>query len=275
MKSKLKLLCLFFWFQLFVILYTSDAQSVSENETEFHSPEYSFQIGEEITYVVKYAFFNLGEIKFRITKSDIENNSNIIRTIAYMDSYEDLPFVDLHQVYYSYIDPDFFPVKFFGLMLEKDTNFVKYVFENDSLIKITKGNYNTGHIKFDSTVIVNKKCQDGLSIMFLARKYAGSDTTQKIPCFVNEKEETTVINYYPESEPVEIEYIDYEVDCVRIDGETDFESVYGLTGHFEGWFSNDSQSVPILAKMNVILGSVTLELKHWKKKDWNPPKYLN
>jgi hypothetical protein len=74
------------------------------------------------------------------------------------------------------------------------------------------------------------------------------------------------------SESVLIDAVDYEIDCRRLDGKTDFVSVYGLTGDFEGWFSNDEARVPILAKMKVILGSVTIELMAWNRTGWKPPK---
>ena len=247
----------------------------TNRETGSNKTEFSLRAGEELTYIVKYAFLNLGEVKFHIKNNMVIDGKKITETIAHMDSYEGLPFVDLHQTYYSFIDSNFYPVEFLGLMLEEDTNYVKYIFENDSLIKITKGDYNSGKIKFDSTAIVEKKCQDGLSILFYARKFVGMDTTLYIPCFVNEKEEKTKINFYSKNESVEIDNVDYEIGCMKIDGETDFVSVYGLTGEFEGWFSNDVQSVPIKAKMNVIIGSVTLELIKWDNKHWEPPKYIN
>jgi hypothetical protein len=117
--------------------------------------------------------------------------------------------------------------------------------------------------------------QDGLSILFYARMNFGEQRTVTVPCFVNEKEEKTVINFFNESEPVSIDAVDYEIDCRRLNGRTDFVSIYGLTGDFEGWFSNDSFSVPILAKMNVIIGSIDLELIKWNEKLWNPPSFKN
>jgi hypothetical protein len=48
-----------------------------------------------------------------------------------------------------------------------------------------------------------------------------------------------------------------------------------MTGNFEGWFSNDKYAVPIRAKLNVIIGSVDLELIKWNSELWNPPLYKN
>ncbi|NNJ51627.1 MAG: DUF3108 domain-containing protein [Ignavibacteriaceae bacterium] len=273
MKIIFKIWLVLIFFLEIITFRFSPAQTVLNIESD--STKYFLHIGEELTYIVKYAFLNLGEVKFHIKGNRIIDGKYVTETNSYMDSYEGLPFVDLHQKYSSFCDSNYSPVKFIGVMFEEDTNFVQYSFNGDSVIKITKGDYTTRSINFDSTVYVNKKYQDGLSILFYSRKFVGTDSTHIIPCFVNEKEETTVLTFYSESEPVEIENVDYEIDCLKIDGETDFVSVYGLTGEFEGWFSNDVHKVPIKAKMNVIIGSVTLELIQWKTKNWNPPKYLN
>ena len=150
---------------------------------------------------------------------------------------------------------------------------VRYSFINKSEIKIQKGKLGRSHLYLDTTAIVNKRFQDGLSILFFAMINAGKQNSINVPCFVNEKEENTKLNFYSEREAVSIESVDYDIDCSRLDGETNFVSVYGLTGYFEGWFSNDSLSVPIIAKMQVIIGSVTLELMQWNKELWKPPEF--
>jgi hypothetical protein len=94
-----------------------------------------------------------------------------------------------------------------------------------------------------------------------------------VPVFINEKHEKTYINFYNEVEEMDIDAVDYDISCVRLDGETEFRGIFGLTGYFEGWFSNDQYAVPIVAKMQVLIGSITLELKYWKKKGWIPPNY--
>lgn len=232
-------------------------------------------IGEDLTYVVKYAFLRLGEVRFKVVEKTKINNIPVYKTVAYIDSYPDLPFVSIHQVYESYIDSTFFPLKFFARIFSEDTTFVNYLFIHDLKIEMQKGKYGDSHLWLDSVKFVDKRLQDGLSILFFARKTIGADSTIFVPCFVNEKEEKTKINFYPQEEPISIEAVDYRINCLRIDGETSFVSVYGLTGYFEGWFSNDTFSVPILAKMQVLIGSVTLELIKWNKKLWIPPSYTN
>ena len=233
-------------------------------------------VGEDLTYVVKYAFFNLGEIRFNVVeKTEIENTC-LYKTVAFIDSYPDLPFVEIHQVYESYIDSSsLFPIKFLAQIFGEDTILVNYDFIGDSIVQMQKEISGGRKIWLDSAAIIHQSVQDGLSILYFVRSRFGKDQTIQIPCFVNEGEETATINFYSEPEPVSIEAIEYEIDCLYLDGYTDFVSVYGMTGNFEGWFSNDDFYVPIRAKLNVIIGSVNLELIKWNSELWNPPLYKN
>ena len=234
-----------------------------------------FYVGEDLTYIVKYAFFNLGEVRIKVLEKTRINNVSVYKTIAFIDSYPDLPFVSLHQIYESYIDSSLFPVKFFAKIIDDDSVFVNYDFIGNTKIKMQKGKLNNSKLWLDSVANVQMRFQDGLSILFFARMNFNHDKKISVPCFVNEKKESALLNFSNESVPISIDGIEYEIDCKYLEGYTDFVSVYGLTGNFEGWFSNDEFSVPILAKMNVIIGSINLELIKWNKKIWNPPLYKN
>ena len=233
------------------------------------------RVGEDFTYVVRYAFLNLGEVRIQIIGEEFVNGKRLLNTAAYIDSYDGLPFVKLHQIYKSTIDQTFFPVKFLGLMLDEDTTYTEYIFYDDKRTSIKKGNYNTEKLWLDSTATLTERHQDGLSILFYARINFGEEKSEAVPCFVNEKEEITNINFYTDEEPVNIDSVDYEIACRKLEGETNFVSVYGLTGEFEGWFSSDNSSVPIVATMNVLIGSITLELIDWNKNLWSPPQYID
>ena len=87
-----------------------------------------------------------------------------------------------------------------------------------------------------------------------------------------QSEVDTYIDFTGERTSVEVDAIEYPVDVIGFEGEANFVGIFGLTGGFEGWFSNDEARVPILAKMKVIIGSVTIELMKWKREGWTPPK---
>jgi len=258
---------------LILNIYTYSQEDV--NDIDVHQKEKTLRVGEDLTYIVKYAFFNLGEVRFRVLEREKINATSVYKTIAYIDSYPDLPFVSIHQIYESYIDSTFFPLKFFAKIFGEDTVFVNYEFVGNSEIQIQKGKLNGTDLRLDSTAQTQNRMQDGLSILFFTRMNFGKEQSLSIPCFVNEKEETTELKFYNDPEPVKIDSVDYDIDCLYLDGYTDFVSVYGLTGNFEGWFSNDDFAVPIRAKMNVIIGSINLELIKWNDKLWNPPIFKN
>jgi len=269
MKIVLSILVIILLFNIPVHSRLADS-TISLNSFKKH-----LEVGEDITYVVKYAFLNLGEVRFKITGKEIINGITVFNTVAYIDSYEGLPFVTLHQVYKSFIDSSYFPLSFLGTMLDDDTTYTEYSFLGDSVINVVKGNSSTNQVFADSSVYVNKRFQDGLSILYFARMNTGIDTTLFVPCLVNEGQEIAKLKFYSEKEEVEIDAVDYEIDCLKLDGSTDFVSVYGFTGGFEGWFSNDVYSIPIIASMNVLIGHVTLELINWNLNDWNPPEYTD
>jgi hypothetical protein len=247
----------------------------SDSDDRVETQSEKLFVGEDLTYVVKYAFFNLGEVRFKVLEKTKINKITVYKTIAYIDSYPDLPFVKLHQIYESYIDSSLFPLKFFARIFGNDTVFVKYNFIDDDKVVMQKGKLGGKSLWLDATASTTHRLQDGLSILYYARMNFGENRTVSVPCLVNEKEEVTVLNFFNENEPVSIDAVDYQIDCLRLDGFTDFVSIYGLTGEFEGWFSNDSFSVPIRARMNVIIGSINLELIKWNEKLWNPPLYKN
>ena len=245
--------------------------SKNHNNSKVHK---KIEVGEEITYVVKYLAFEIGEIKLKVFKESSEDKDTLFSAIAYINSYDGIPFVDLHQIYETKFDQNEVSHYFKGSILSEDTTFTKYYFNRDKKnIHIIKGRERTNEIWTDSLVNYDRDYQDGLSLFYFARMRTGKQKKVNVPVFINEKYEKTYIQFYNENEDMDIDAIDYDIDCVRLDGETEFRGIFGLTGYFEGWFSNDEYAVPIVAKMQVLIGSITLELKHWKKKGWMPPRY--
>ncbi len=230
--------------------------------------------GEEIRYLVRYGFIKLGEIRLKVlSKKDI-NGKTIYSTIGYIDSYPGLPFVDLHQIYESKVNENFFSAYFKGTVRkEKYTTFTEYLFDYPKkTVKVKKGKVTPFEMWTDTSGVAETEYHDGLSIFYWARMNLGREHSIKVPCFVNEQKVSASVNFYTKPEIIEIDAVDYEIPCWRLDGYTDFVSVFGLTGHFEGWFSKDDACIPLVAKLNVIIGKITVELIEWKRDGWAPPK---
>jgi Protein of unknown function (DUF3108) len=233
------------------------------------------QVGEELTYIAKYAFIVLGQVKLKILDKKNINNKIVYNTVAYIDSYSSIPFVDIHQIYKSKVSDKYYSFFFQGIVKKEEYDtFTDYTFDYDSSkIHVKKGKISPRQIWTDSTTTIKEKYQDGLSIFYYARVNSGQKKSEKIQGFVDEKKVSTQINFYNEVSDISIDAIDYPVACVKVDGDLDYISIYGLTGHYEGWFTDDEAAVPIIARMKVMIGNITLELKEWKRQGWKPPEY--
>lgn len=259
-----------------IILNFIDQHEKQDNISKINfTPDKKIEVGEELDYVVKYAFFVLGQIQIKVTGKFVYKGKTYYKAEANIDSYDGIPFVDIHQTYKTIFPSEVYSSNFTGLVKYDDyTSFTQYDFQYDSSkVLIQKGKVSPHEVWTDSSASIDKKYQDGLSIFYYARVNSGQEKSEDVPCFIKEKKEITKINFYDKVTDVSIDAIDYPVACVKVDGEMNFVSIYGLTGGFEGWFTNDEDAVPIYAKMHVIVGNVTVELKEWKKKGWTPPKY--
>ena len=200
---------------------------------------------------------------------------------AIMDSNPSLSWlVDLHIRFYTVMDQDAITYKW--LSEDSSSKIITYrkmnfAYEENKMYYEWGEKLRTGEYKESGERIINisNPCEDGLALFYYARRHALEKKQAKIPTFIDTNEVTTDINFGIEHLVDEIDAVQYPVDVVKLDGRADFVGVFGLTGGFEGVFSNDAASIPITARMKVILGSVKVELKNWKRDNWIPPKADN
>jgi len=232
-------------------------------------------VGEELIYNVSYSSVNLGQVRIRILKKVDREGGSVYVGQANIDSYKTIPFVDVHAVYDNLIDATIHS-EWFQSRLKGDNGWdtVTYSFDypNKSLFVATRPAPGDGP-NIDDTLKVESFYQDGLSLFFYARSQARNKLKITVPTVVNEKKGTTAFDFLGEQTDVEIDAVDYPVDVVHFRGRAGFVGIYGLSGDFEGWFSNDDARVPILAKMEVLIGSVRIELMKWSRAGWRPPAY--
>jgi hypothetical protein len=236
---------------------------------------YEFVEGEDIIYNVRYAFLDLGQIRIKTRPATMVDGAPCHSTVAYINSYRGIPFVDLHAVFESMIDGQMFSRWFMGKIKQDDVwDFSRYAFQYDRKRVIVEMGRQDTMISERDTVVLESSYQDGLSLFFLARDGLFSGKRVNVPTMIKEKKVNTVINFRNERTSVEIDAVEYPIDVVEFDGTMEFIGIFGLTGDFEGWFSNDAARVPIMAKMKVLIGSVTIELMQWKRGSWSPPRAL-
>lgn len=228
--------------------------------------------GEELVYNVSFFGIDLGEIKVINEGRRDYNGKKIYKLKAIIHTYEGIPFVSLHSVYESWMDNSItYSHQFHSDSDFNQKNIVDDISFDYSSNKITHKELENSKLVFNNTFDHKKKWNDGLSLLFLPRKYLRINRTIKIPTFINDKSSTT-IRFYNQIDSVEIESVDYPIKVLKISGKADFEGIYGFSGAFKGWFSDDEARVPIKASMKVMIGHITIELKSWKRKNWAPPK---
>jgi len=192
---------------------------------------------------------------------------------ALIQSYSGVPFVKLQATFESVIDSGVYSHRFVGKSKDgKLSEFARYHFDYDAHRAIIEKGRRDTIIEQRDTLPIETLYNDGLSLFFYARHQLMSGKKMNIPTLVKEEKVNTYIDFRKKRDAVEIDAVDYPIDVLEFEGTAEFVGIFGLTGDFEGWFSNDEARVPILAKMKVIIGSITIELMEWKRAGWTPPR---
>ncbi len=234
-----------------------------------------FQAGEELIYNVSYLSLNIGQVKVKVLEKAQDGGRGSYKAIAIIDSYSGIPFVNLHAIYESAIDDTIFS-RWFRSRNKEDSRWyaTEYDFNYPARkMFIQKRIWGSTTTDVMDSLALDTIYQDGLSLYYYARQHLRSSRKAFIPTMIREKKVRTIINFSNKHTKAEIEAVTYPVDVIEFDGDAEFVGIFGLTGAFEGWFSNDGARVPILANMKVIIGNVRIELMKWTRQGWSPPRF--
>jgi hypothetical protein len=255
------------------------SQSLSLRAPATKARDPLLHVGEELEYSVSYSIFTLGSIRLRVIGVEERNGQPVYKAQALINSAPGLPFVNLHVVFESAFDPEVFSYAWISRDSSKNEEmYLTYAFDYpNSRVVVEKSVRKKGTsrvVEKIDTVQLREKAQDGLSLFYFARKYLHQRAQVNVPTVIGTAVVNTFINYLNERTSVEIDAVDYPVDVIAFDGRADYTGIFGLTGGFQGWFSNDEARVPIVARMKVILGSIYIELVKWNRAGWQPPRYV-
>jgi hypothetical protein len=227
--------------------------------------------GEELVYEVSWTFFKIGTIRL-LSHGDYTAK-------AWIDSYEDLPFVDLHSFHYSSMDSSFYSRgsrsaefrenAWWGLDYDYDLP--------ERVIRVNKTYQkaldSTMQLQgtIDTVILADTNFVDGISIAFFPRSRIHTRIPVSVPTVLYGKLGTTDFYFDGTKTTEDIDALDDPVRVVVVEGTTSTVGVYGMTGAFTGWFTDDSAAVPIKGAVSVLLGEVEVELVQWKREGWTPP----
>ena len=228
---------------------------------------------EELEYEVSWTFISLGIVRL---------HGRPDRTVdAWMDSHENLPYVDLHSVYHSEMDSLLFSRGSQSVDRQEDGSWkgMMYVYDLDNnrvIVEHTKHRAADAPphalVKRDTLMLPNVRFMDGLSIAYSARALAHTKKSATMPTVLMGKLGETTFYLPGENTTVDLDAVAYPVRAIAVEGTTSVVGIFGMSGDFTGWFSDDAAAVPLKGKLNVLIGSVTVELTRWNRKNWTPPR---
>lgn len=263
-----------------IALFAAGAVIPSDSDTPVSFPEQNgntsvFAIGEELVYNVRYGFISLGKITVTVTGSKETSNGMIYQASAEIASYSGVPFVSLHHIYSSEMATGFYSLWFESLERKRNEwDVMRFNFDYDGMRVLVEEGLQ-GYEELTDTLEIDNYYQDGLSLFYFARGYIGTEENITTPTLINKDVVTTDFVFNGARTSRKSKGFDYPVDVIELRGQANFSGIFGLTGAFRGWFSNDDAAIPVEAKLRVLIGNVTVELIEWNRQGWNPPRYAS
>ncbi len=230
--------------------------------------------GEEMLYRVSYLNITLGTIRTVTEGYTTRNGERVAKVKVFIKSSPSIPFVSLNSIYESWMDTSITFSRHFNANTEIDGGrweFDQYVLDYNARSLVMEKFRDKQRVG-NKSYTITKKYNDGSSILYAARSLVSAKRTFRLPTIIMDDTVNTVVNCRGTRGSVEIDAVKYPVKTLYLDGIANWTGIYGLSGNFEGWFSDDAARVPIKAKMKVYIGSVTIELQSWKRGSWQPPR---
>jgi len=236
----------------------------------------AIQVGEELIYDVSFLSIKLGTIKIVTLPDTTINNEKVYHSKVFIQSNPNIPFYSLKAIFNSYMDTSLTEGKYFECNSKEGDNewgFQKIIFKDNNFNNNLHNEKWYGKEKINDTIYKDAgKVIDGSTLFFYARRNSNLSKNVKIPTLMDLEIGNTILRFTGKQEKIKIDAVDYPINTYYIEGKGEWKALYGLGDKFQGWFSADASRVPIKAKMNVYIGNINIELKNWKRNNWNPPK---
>jgi len=252
---------IFYIFCLFSLLWLVKYTYSSEKITAFQ-----WEIGEELIYQVKWTFIKLGELRLQVIERDTLHSRPVYHCRIKIDSSPGLFIINLHDIYESYIDAEEYYSHLFRSYEKKADHLLYTQFEydpevNQVKISIEKQREDRTEVMVDSVISTKSKIQDSLSLLYLARAMAKKEMHSELAVLIYTEFKWTQLHIRGQQEKVD--WRDQDIPAYPLNGQLKFVGLAGMKEDYSGWFSADSQSVPLKAIMKAFIGSVRIELIEW------------
>ncbi len=220
----------------------------------------AFSPGEKLTYRVRYGFLDAGEATIEVKPSNrtfsgrkVHHVVGIGRTISAFNW-----FYKVHDVYESYIDAQgVFPWQF-----ERDVNEGSYSFQQNYRFYQEKNAVKTHK---DQTFATPSGVQDMISAFYYARTFDFSNATPgqifTVKSFVDEEIFDLQVRYLGR-ETVRTKLGTFR--CLKFVPHVQEGRVFKKDESVVIWVSDDANKIPIMAKADILIGSIKMELTDYQ-----------
>jgi len=224
-----------------------------------------FPVGTQYVYSVSYGFIPLGTLKIwtqRYLTVAGERLAEVWFTADVNPLYAWL--IDMHDIFVARMPLDASGLRsmYTSSIYNDDIMERLYQMETGSNHYFARGCHYEGDI-----YLYRYPCPrgtfDGISILYAARRSVRLNQSARYTTIVSEEFKRTEIQLDPE--PVQLRHAGSYHSVRRLHGTANYKGQAGLSGNFEGWFTNDSLTLPLESKMKIMVGSITIRLKEIKQ----------
>lgn len=233
------------------------------------SDRFVWNEGEELIYKVKWGFLRLGTLKMQVLDPLQIDDQKIFHIRLYLDSNPVLFFVNMHNVYDTFIDEHLQP--HMHLSQEKidnvDYRSIHRINYDESTVHVQLINLQDPTHNLTDTVKFSQPPYDGISMTFYARATTENVRRDTLLSYFGNKQGNVLINFRGKQQSPLNRWAKDHDHLYFVDGNIMLVGIAGLTGPFMGWFSTNPQRIPIKAQLKVFLGNVHVELEEVSQVD--------
>lgn len=247
------------YFKYLIVFFIVAASLAAQENSEFRKIKNdAFNVGEKLTFDVKYGFVTAGVAEMSIPKMKRifgRNAYHITFEVNSVPSFD--PFYKVRDRYETYLDKEgLFPWRFEQHIREGgySRDFSAFFDQRNGKAKTSEGSYE-----------IPEYVNDIVSAFYLARTF---DYTK-----LNVGDRFNLQNFYKDKVyPLDVVYKGKETidvgagtfDCIIVEPLVQEGGLFKSEGNIIVWLSDDELKIPIKVKTKVLIGSIDAELTAYK-----------
>ncbi len=232
--------------------------------------------GEFLEYNVTYMGISIANVKFYCDGYESLQGRSVAKIRTNVFTYGHIPLINAKVKMEEWIDKSrVFSHKFIRNLSirNKPWEYQKIEFDyNKNILKNNKWINNKSTSSINLEFNPSYRIHSAIGLFYKARLAASPNFTSQILTYLDESPFYTNIRYGSQKDYILVDGINGKVRAIYCKGNANWDKQYGLTGEFEGWFSDDNARIPLKGKIDFIIGKINIELVKYKRDGWTAPK---